>query len=212
VSIPSGEWIKPLEQRFFDYLEDLAQCVLEAAEILDATVRDYKKLKENRAAIKAIESKGDEVVHSIYRDLNISFVTPLAKEDLSELASRLDDVLDFIYATASRLELYDVPAPTPPMAEMTNVILTSVKELRAGVHEIRNLKTTHEVIAKRCVEVNRLENIADDMLNACVAELLRDGDPVKIIKLKEIYEKLEEITDFCEDVANILEDIVAKNR
>lgn len=204
-------WIAPQERQFFSDLTAEAENALEAAKTLRALFDDFGKLPEYRKRIKEIEHRGDEIVHRIYEALNRSFVTPLSKEDLGGLASKLDDVLDYINATATRLAIYEIGEPTKPMRDFADLILKAVEQLRAGIAAVPDPKGRDAVITCT-IETNRLENLADDVLTAALAELLKDKDPIRIIKLKEIYETLEIVTDRCEDVANVLEDIVAKAR
>jgi len=204
------EWMMPQEQRFFDALTAEAENVLAGAKALRALLDDFSHIAEGRRKIKDIEHRGDEIVHRLYDVLNQSFVTPIAKEDLAALASRLDDVLDYIHAAATRIAIYEIDLPTKPMVEFGDVILKAAGQLRDGVNAVKDRKK--DAVLACTIEVNRLENVADDVLTASLGELLKTGDPVRIIKLKEIYETLEIVTDRCEDVANILEDIVAKGR
>ena len=127
------------------------------------------------------------------------------------LASALDSTLDMINAAANRLDLYEIDEPTAAMVDLGDAIVLATSELRQAVGMIRDMRQGDEV-ERICVEVNRLENVADDLMNNGVAALFKGKDPIRIIKFKEIIERLEESTDYCEDVANILSDIVAKNR
>jgi predicted phosphate transport protein (TIGR00153 family) len=203
------EWITPQEKQFFDDLESEAENVLRGARALRVLFDDYARLAEHRKEIKEIEHRGDEIVHHIYGSLNRAFVTPLAKEDLSGLASRLDDVLDYINATATRLAIYEIDKPTPAMVTFADLILKASEQLRAGITSVRDPKG-RDAVMTCTIEVNRLENVADDLLINSLGELVKAEDPIRVIKLKEVYEYLEVVTDRCEDVANILEDIVVK--
>ena len=204
------EWMTPQEQRFFDALGAEAENVLAGAKALRALMDDFSRIAEGRKRIKEIEHRGDEIVHRLYDVLNQSFVTPIAKEDIAALASRLDDVLDYIHAAATRIAIYEIDRPTKPMVEFGDVILKAAEQLRDGMNAVKDRKKDAVLVCT--IEVNRLENLADDVLTVSLGELLKTGDPVRIIKLKEIYETLEIVTDRCEDVANILEDIVVKGR
>ncbi len=205
------EWMTPQEKQFFDDLESEAENVLQGARAFRAIFDDFTHLADHRKKIKDIEHRGDEIVHHIYESLNRAFVTPLAKEDLSGLASKLDDVLDYVNGAATRLAVYDIDRPTKSMIEFADLILKATEQIRAGMAAVRDRKSEDAVMACT-IEVNRLENVADDLLMSSLAEVLKSGDPVRIIKFKDIYEYLEIVTDRCEDVANILEDIVVKGR
>ncbi len=203
------EWMTPQEVQFFDLLEQEAAIVAEGAEALRSLLKDFRDVPAKRKQIKDIEHRADGVVHNIHDHLNRSFVTPLAKEDLSGLASKLDDVLDYINAFATRAAIYGLDRPTDRMLGFADIIAQSVDQLRVGLKAVRERKG-REAVLRATIEVNRLENLADDLLNASLEDLLKGNDPIRIIKLKELYETLEIVTDRCEDVANILEDIVVK--
>jgi predicted phosphate transport protein (TIGR00153 family) len=174
-------------------------------------LRDYRDVPNKRKHIKDIEHRADETVHTIYEELNQTFITPIDREDITALASSLDNVLDMIDAAANRLHLYEVPAPSEAMIDLSEVLVEATSALYKAVRMIRDKKRADEV-ERIAVEVNRLENVGDDLLNVSVAALFKDKDVVTILKSKEILEQLEQATDYCEDVANVLSDIVAKNR
>ena len=205
------EWMTPQEKQFFDDLESEAENVLQGARAFRAIFDDFSRLADHRRRIKDIEHRGDEIVHHLYESLNRAFVTPLAKEDLSGLASKLDDVLDYINGAATRLAVYDIEKPTKSMVEFADLILQATEQLRAGMTAVRD-HHAKDAVMSCTIEVNRLENVADDLLMTSLAEVFQSGDPVRIIKFKDVYEYLEIVTDRCEDVANILEDIVVKGR
>ena len=201
----------PQERHFFDQLEQIAETVDEGAIALNGLLNDFSDVPAKRVRIKEIEHKADEQVHSVFEALNKTFITPIDREDIQILASRLDSVLDMIEAAASRLHLYGVDKPTGTMIELGQVIGQSTHLLKDAVHMIRNMRQANDV-ERISIEIHRLENVADDLMNAGVASLFKGSDAVRIIKCKEIIERLEEATDFCEDVANVLSDIVAKNQ
>jgi len=205
------EWIIPQEKVFFDLLEAIAGNLVSGAFALDHFVKDYRDVPAKRKRLKDLEHLGDVAVHEVYEALNRTFITPIDREDITALASRMDDALDMIYAAGHRLELYEIQKPTKPMLELADVILKSCEKIEEAVGLIHALKNGDRIEAL-CVEINGLENVADDLLNTAVAALFKSNDPILIIKLKEVYENMEAATDRCEDVANILSDIVAKNR
>src|SRR2546426_2874786 len=205
------EWIVAQERRFLCLLEEDANAVAEGAAALVDLVRDFRNVPAGRKYIKDIEHRGDEIVHTIFEELNKTFITPIDREDIMALATDLDNVLDMIDAAANRLFLYEIEQPSRAMVDLAEVIVEATSALRKAVGMIRNMKQADEVEAI-CVEVNRLENVADDLMNTAVAALFKEKDVVHIMKFKEIIERLEEATDYCEDVANVLSDIVAKNQ
>ena len=205
------EWLIPQERQFFDLLDRQAAVVAEGAVALRELMQGHGDVATGRKHIKDIEHRGDETVHTIYEELNKTFITPIDREDITGLANNLDDVLDMIDAAATRMFLYGIEKPTQAMTDISEVIVEATSALRKAVGMIRNMKRADEVEAI-AVEVNRLENVADDLLNTSVAALFKENDVVYILKVKEIIEMLEQSTDYCEDVANVLSDIVAKNR
>ena len=205
------EWMTPQEKQFFDDLDSEAENMLQGARAFRAIFDDFARLADHQSRIKNIEHRGAELVHHLYESLNRAFVPPLAKEDVSGLASTRDDVLDYINGAATRLAIYDIGRPTKAMVDFADLILKAAEQLRAGMTAVRDPRAKDAVMSCT-IEVNRLENEADDLLVASLAEAFQSGDPMKVIKLKDIYEDLETVTDRCEDAANILEDIVVKGR
>jgi len=206
------EWIVPQEKQFFDLLEQLAATPAEGGIALRDLLTDFRDVPAKRKRIKEIEHRGDDVVHNIYEALNRTFITPLDREDIMALASGLDNVLDMIDAAANQLHLYNIGEPGQAMVDIAEVIVLSTAELQRAVGMIRNMRRADEV-EQIAVEVNRLENVADDLMNNAVAALFHNHlDLAEVIKAKDILEGMEEATDYCEDVANVLSDIVAKNQ
>lgn len=204
------EWIIPQDKHFFDLLEKQADIVLEGAEALLDMTKNFDHIAERRDKIKEIEHRGDDVVHTIAQELNKTFVTPIDHDDMSELASRLDDILDFIEAASHRMWSYEIRSVPPDMVRLAEVILSSTKEVNRAVKDLRNIASKTDIL-NHCIEINRLENVADDVTHVAVAGLFKKYDVVDIIKLKEIYEHLEMATDKCEDAADIIKDIFVKN-
>ncbi len=204
------EWILPQDKHFFNMLENESNNVLDGSKAFLDMVKNYENIKEKQQTIKDIEHQGDDFVHEIFEELNKTFITPIDHEDISALASAFDDVLDYIDGTATRLVLYEIKKPEENMIKLAEVLVTQTTELNEALAGLRNLKNP-KGIEKRCIEVNRLENIADDIYKTSVAELFRRKDAIEIMKLKEVYERLEFATDKCEDAANVISDIVVKN-
>ena len=204
------EWIIPQSKHFFDMLEHQADVVVEGAEELLDLTKDFKDVAVKRDKIKDIEHKGDEIVHEIADALNRTFVTPIDHDDLSKLASRLDDILDYIEAASHRMWSYEIKSVHPDMLRLSEVILASAKEVRHAVYDLREFKNKEEIF-EHCIEVNRLENVGDDITHVAVAGLFKNYDAVDIIKMKEIMEHLEMATDKCEDAADVIKDVFVKN-
>jgi len=204
------EWIIPQDRHFFNMLENESKNVLDGSIAILDMLKNYENIAKKQKKIKDIEHQGDDFVHEIFEELNKTFITPIDHEDISKLASAFDDVLDYIDGTATRLVLYDIKKPEENMIKLAEVLVGQVTELNIALSSLRNIKNPKE-IEKRCIEVNRLENIADDIYKISVAELFKRKDAIEIMKLKEVYERLEFATDKCEDAANVISDIVVKS-
>jgi hypothetical protein len=202
------EILHPRDKIFFQLLEEESKNVLTGAQALNDMILNFENLSEKRKQIKEIEHRGDEIVHFIYERLRTTFITPIDRDEIGSLASLYDDVLDYIDAVAERLKLYEIKTPTEGMKQFAFLVLKSVEEIHVAfglMHEI-----TAPNIDARCIEVDRLENEADSLLQQSVADLFKTEDAITIIKLKEVYEYLESTTDKCEDVVQELRNIVVE--
>lgn len=204
------EWIVPQDKVFFDLFEKQADTVNEGAMLLHALVNDYVDVKNQCHRIKEIEHRGDEIAHQVYEQLNLTFITPLEPEEISRLATALDDVLDYIDGTTQQMYGYGVTETDDLMKELARLIYLSTQEIQTAVRLIRTMDDPRAV-EKHCIEINRLENLADAVLADAIKNLFSTNDAITIIKLKDIYENLEEATDRCEDVANVLSDIAIRH-
>lgn len=198
----------PREEKFFDLLEEGAALSVKAAYELKKLFQNLDQSESYAKAIKDIENQCDSVTHRTIGLLHKTFITPLDRDDIHKLITKMDDVVDFMDAAAQRVYLYDVHKTTEDALKLVEICILSVEFLQKAVSGLKNLKSS-EGIMKNCVEVNRLENDADQILRSAMAKLFRDESDIRqLIKLKEIYELLETVTDRCEDVANIIEGIV----
>jgi predicted phosphate transport protein (TIGR00153 family) len=204
------ELLIPHDKIYFDMFEKQAGVMKEAAWQLVALTEDFTNVKEKRHEIEKLEHKGDQITHDIYKQLNTSFITPLDPEEISLLASTLDEVLDYIDGATEKMYYYNIGATDAHMIELAKLIHMSTTEIESAVKGIRSIKDPR-YIEERCIEVNRLENLADDVLAHAVTDLFKTNDAITIIKLKDIYEHLETATDYCEDVANVLSDIAIRH-
>ena len=204
------ELLIPHDKIFFDLFEKQAGVVKEAAWRLVALTEDFTSVKEKRHQIENLEHKGDQITHDIYDQLNRTFITPLDPEEISRLASALDEVLDYIDGATEKMYYYGIDATDAHMIELAKLIHMSTTEIESAVKGIRSIKDP-KYVEERCIEVNRLENLADDVLAHAVTDLFKTTDAITIIKLKDIYEHLETATDYCEDVANVLSDIAIRH-
>ncbi len=204
------ELLVPKDKIFFDLFEKQAGVIKEAAWQLVALTEDFTDVKQKRHAIELLEHKGDQITHDIYLQLNNTFITPIDPEEISKLASSLDEILDYIDGATEKMFYYNIASTDTHMIELAKLIHMSSVEIESAVKAIRSIKDPR-YIEERCIEVNRLENLADDVLANAVTELFKTTDAITIIKLKDIYEHLETATDNCEDVANILSDIAIRH-
>jgi uncharacterized protein len=204
------ELLIPQDKVFFDLFEKQAGVVKEAAWQLIALTEDFTNVKEKRHEIEKLEHKGDLITHDIYEQLNRTFITPLDPEEISRLASALDEVLDYVDGATEKMYYYGIEATDSHMIELAKLIHMSTVEIESAVKGIRSIKDPRYV-EERCIEVNRLENVADDVLAHAVTDLFKTNDAITIIKFKDIYEHLEVATDYCEDVANVLSDIAIRH-
>ncbi len=197
----------PREEIFFDLFNQMAQIILQGARMLKELLDDYRHVEQRAAALKAVEEKGDDITHQIIDRLNRTFVTPLDREDVLELAKQLDNVLDWIEAAAARMSIYRIPHTTPEAQELAHIIVSICEAVVEGVGSLKKLDRIDGVVQ----EINRLENLADHVQRDAIAKLFtQNGNPIEVIKWKEVYETLEEATDQGEDVANVLNTIRSK--
>lgn len=204
------EWIFPHSRIFYDLFERLATTVKKGSDELVALAENYTDVAAMAHKIKDIEHEGDEIAHEIYEQLNLTLITPLPPREISRLASALDDVLDYIDGSARKMLYYGITETDANIRELAKLIQLSVNELVEGIMHLRLMKDPHYV-EKRCVEVNRLENIADEVLAHALTDIFKTQDCVSIVKLKDIYDWLEIATDKCEDAANVLSDIAIRH-
>jgi predicted phosphate transport protein (TIGR00153 family) len=204
------EWLIPQDKIFFDLFEQQAVVLTKAAQKLVNLTEDFTNVKEKRHEIEQLEHQGDQITHDIYEQLNRTFITPLEPEEISRLASTLDEVLDYIDGATEKMFYYGIEATDAHMVELAKLIHMQTVELEGAVKGIRSIKNP-KYIEERCIEVNRLENLADDVLAHAVTDLFRTQHAITIIKLKDIYEILEQATDYSEDVANVLSDIAIRH-
>jgi predicted phosphate transport protein (TIGR00153 family) len=200
----------PKEESFFDLFESASNNLLEAARLLAQTMERFDGVVENAKRMERLEHDGDQIIHDIMARLNRTFITPLDREDIHQLASALDDVLDFMEATTERFVLYKVNTVTSFAKELAQVIAKQVEEIHRIMPQLRRLR--HQDILHHCIEINRLENAGDRILRDAMAALFdSQGNPLEVMKWRDLYELMESATDKCEDVAVVIEGIVLKN-
>jgi predicted phosphate transport protein (TIGR00153 family) len=201
----------PKEQKFFDLFESSAANIIKGAKDLKEMVDTWQFVDSHVAEITELEHQGDTITHQVISLLHRTFVTPFDREDIALLAHTLDDIMDYIHASADAMFIYKVAAPTQRAKELADTIVLASIEVEKAIKGLRH-KSEFKMILEECVEINRLENVADRIYRAAIGELFDDTtDMAKIIKWREIYEHMESATDRCEDVANVLEGVALKN-
>ena len=201
----------PREEKFFDLFQESAQNMVKAAQRLKEMVDTWEHVEGGVGEITELEHQGDTITHEIMARLHRTFVTPFDREDIALLAHALDDVTDFIHAAADAMLLYKVDRPGQRAQELADIIVQATEEVEKVLPQLKKRIVLSQVL-KRCVEINRLENVADRVYRSAMAELFDDStDIAHIIKWREIYEYMESATDRCEDVANVLEGVALKH-
>jgi uncharacterized protein len=196
------------DREFFDLFERAGMNIVRAAELLDEMLARYPETADLARDILACEHDGDRLTHDVINHLNQTFVTPIDREDILQLASALDDIVDYTEEVADYLGLYKIEAPMAQAQRLAGVLRDATRQLAAAIRLIRDFKD----IADRMVEVHRLENEGDRITREAIASLFETGiDPMVVIRWKDIFERLENAIDSTERAAFILEGIVIKN-
>ena len=199
----------PREEKFFHFFIRQVELISQASMLLQqGIVANGERLEYAAKRIAELERQGDEIIHETFTRLNQTFITPLDPEDLHNVGSRLDDVLDELEESAHRLISYEIHKAPPPMIELCGIINRCAEVLRKAFLDLSHDKP----LLDSCIEINRLENEADRVYRAAISALFRSGgDALTVLKLKEIYEHLEQTVDYCEDVADVLQNVIVKN-
>jgi len=198
----------PRDNTFFDMFSQMSENLIAGARAMVDLFADYRDVEAKISEIRRIERTGDEMTHAVLTKLNQTFITPFDREDIHQLASSLDDVLDFLNAAGARIIMYRITNPPPVALDLARLILLQAQELHRALPLLRK----NGDILTYCVEINRLENEADVISRAAIGQLFdQEKDPITLIKTKELIEFLESATDRAEDVANVLETVVLKN-
>lgn len=201
----------PREEKFFEMFERASSNLYEGGKAFKDLLDNFIDVEHKVKHIKDIEHEGDIITHEIFDKLNRTFITPIDREDIHQITSEVDDVLDFILATADRLSLYKIKKPTPEAVQLTEVLVSAIEIVGKAVYSLKDRKHSRRTL-DYCVEINRLENEGDMIHKAAIAELFSDHkEAVEIIKWRDIYDHMESAIDMCEDVADTVEGIVVKN-
>ncbi|HVX95531.1 MAG TPA: DUF47 family protein [Polyangia bacterium] len=201
----------PHDRSFFAHFEAQGRKTVEGCRAFLDMVEDPTTLEVKAERIKRIEHECDEITHAVVSALHKTFITPIDRNDIYTLITKMDDIMDLVEAAAERLALYDMPQMTKEAVDLARCLVDSAVHVAEAVAAISDLGKPAKIL-EHCVEINRLENAADHVLRTALAKLFREEkDPISVIKWKEIYETLEAATDRCEDVANVIEGVVLEN-
>ena len=201
-------WIKSNEKALLTILDNLSKKAVETSEALIVFLSDLQNTDMEKK-IHELETEADLLTRDIFAELNKTFITPLDREDMQRIASKIDDVIDFIDGIAARLRSYKISTPPPYSVEIANELVKSTKEVEYMVSKLQRIKNPQDMI-NHCRNTSNIEHTVDDLYRVAIAELFETNDAIHIIKLKDIYETMETASDRCVDVADVIEDIVLK--
>jgi predicted phosphate transport protein (TIGR00153 family) len=203
-----GNLLRGSDREFFDLFERAGANIVRAAQLLDEMLSGYPESRGLARDILICEQDGDQITHDLIRRLNETFVTPIDREDILQLASSLDDIVDYTEEVADYLGLYRIEAPMEQAQRLAGLLRAATVQIAAAIPLVRGFKD----ISEHTVEVHRLENEADRVSREAIASLFEVGiDPMVVIRWKDIFERLENAIDSTERAAYILEGIVIKN-
>ena len=201
-------WIKSNEKELLTILDDLAKKAVETSEAVVVLFDDLTN-SEQAKKIHQLETEADVLTRDIFSELNKTFITPLDREDMQRIASKIDDVIDFMDGIAARVYSYKITSSPPYCKEMAVELVKATKEVEYMISKLRRIKDPKDMI-QHCRNTSDIEHVVDDMYREAIRELFETNDAIKIIKLKDIYETMETASDRCVDVSDVIEDIVLK--
>jgi uncharacterized protein len=203
--------LMPREGRFFDYFAEHGEQLVLGAQELRALMGNVGELAERKRSIEKIEHRADKITQQTMQLLHQTFITPLDRDEIHQLITRMDDILDLMEDVSQCMFLYDIKAVTEEARKLADICLVSTEKVKMAVTQLSNLKNAKTIMVL-CKEIDQLESDADHVMRAAMAKLFREEPDVKhLFKMKEIYQLLESVTDRCQDVANIVEGIVIEN-
>jgi predicted phosphate transport protein (TIGR00153 family) len=197
----------PKEHAFFNNFEEHISLVILACEEFIKLAKPGADIVECAKRIETLEHQTDEITHRCIEALHMTFITPIERTDIQVLIKRLDDIIDSIDGSASRILLYEIKEVRGEAAQLAEVLLKATREIEAALKALRSKKNA-DLIRQKCIRIYDFENRGDEILQSALIRLFKESDPVLIIKWKEIFERLEIAVDRCEDVANTIEGIV----
>ena len=201
-------WIKSNEKELLKILDDLAKKAVEISEAVVVLFDDLTNT-EQAAKIHQLETEADVLTRDIFSELNKTFITPLDREDMQRIASKIDDVIDFMDGIAARVYSYKITSSPPYCKEMAVELVKATKEVEYMISKLQRIKDTKDMI-QHCRNTSDIEHTVDELYREAIRELFESDDAIKIIKLKDIYETMETASDRCVDVSDVIEDIVLK--
>ena len=201
-------WVKSNEKQILVTLDDLAKKAVQISEELVVMLSDLK-IAECHKKIHTIETEADSLVREVFSHLNKTFITPLDREDMQRVASKIDDTIDHMDGIASRLHSYKITTTPPHALDIAKELVKATKEVELMTSKLRNIKNPSTML-EHCRKTSAIEHKVDDLYKLAMSELFEGTDAIQIIKLKDIYESLETASDKCVDVADVVEDIVLK--
>lgn len=201
-------WIKSNEKELLKILDDLAKKAVETSEAVVVLFNDLSNADQAKK-IHQLETEADILTRDIFSELNKTFITPLDREDMQRIASKIDDVIDFMDGIAARVYSYQITSPPPYTIEMAHELVKATKEVEYMISKLQRIKNPKDMI-EHCRNTSVIEHTVDDLYREAIKELFETNDAIKIIKLKDIYETMETASDRCVDVADVIEDIVLK--
>lgn len=209
---PMGQWlswVKSNEKEILTILDKLADKAVEVSEDLVKLFGDMEHAREHHIVIKKLEREADELTRNVFAELNKTFITPLDREDIQRIASKIDDVIDFVEGISGRIVSYHITEVPPYMLEISKELTKATKEVELMIDKLGNMKRNGDII-NHCRTTSDIEHTIDDLFREAVGKLFETNDAINIIKLKDIYEAIETASDRCVDVADVVEDIVLK--
>jgi uncharacterized protein len=204
--------LMPREGRFFDLFNEHAALIMESSRELAALMANVSDDVESRAhTVETIEKQGDKITRATIELLHKTFITPMDRDEIHQLISKMDDILDLIEDTAQMMFLYDVREHPPEAKRLADICVSCAEKVRDAVGLLSNMANAPQIMAI-CRDIDVLESQADHVMRSAMARLFREEPDVReLIKLRSVYDFLETITDRCEDVANIIQSIVIEN-
>ena len=203
--------LMPRQGRFFDLFNEHAGEIVQGSHELAALMTNHDDLERRTYIIESIEKRADKITRTTIELLHKTFMTPIDRDDIHQLISKMDDILDLIEDSAQLMFLYDVRDPTPEAKKLADICVTCCEKVKVAVALLSSMDNAAEIMTI-CNDIDRLESEADHVMRGAIARLFREEPDVReLIKLRTIYEHLETVTDRCEDVANIIQGIVIEN-